>query len=93
MAELEAKQRELANAEARVKQLRTVLDLDESADADDLRAYNAAYDELLRLRGEYPDVDSGYDDLGWHPLQALGSGAYQTGGTIPTEPGGINPGG
>ncbi len=79
MAELQAQQRDLANAEARVKQLRTIIDLDEDADADDLRAYNTARDELSRLRSHTPTVESGYNDLGWNPLESLPRGGWSGG--------------
>jgi hypothetical protein len=88
LADLQAQQRELANAEARLQQLRTIIDLDDNADIDDIRAYNAARDELSRLQSHYPDVDSGYNDLGWHPLEALGEGTISTSGAS-TLPGGI----
>ena len=90
LAQLHAQQRELASMEARVQQLRTRIDLKDSADADDVNALLAAQDDLRRLRAHMPGVDSGYNDLGWHPLEALGTGAWQTGGRVPTGPGGIN---
>ena len=86
-----AAERELTNMEARLRQLRTQIDLDDDADADTLAAYNAARDDYLELRSLYPGVDSGFNDLGWDPLEALGKGVYQTGGSLPTEPGGIVP--
>lgn len=79
LTQLQAQQRDLANAEARVKQLRTIIDLDDDADADDLRAYNAARDDLSRLRSHTPTVDSGYNDLGWNPLEALSRGGWSGG--------------
>ena len=83
-----AQLRELRNAEARLRQMRTVLDLDSEADADDVAAYDAARDRVLRLRGQFPTGDAGGADLGWDPLEALGKGAWQTGGTVPGGIGG-----
>ena len=88
LRQLEAQQREVRVAEARLRQLRTQIDLDDDVDADDYRAFQSAREELSRLRSIYPTIDSGYDDLGWHPLELLGKGTITTGGS--TAPRGID---
>ncbi len=83
----EARLRDLTVAEARLKKARTQIDLDEDAGEAELREYYAAREHLMRLRSEYGPTETEYDDLGWHPVEALGHGTVVVGGTMPT---GIN---
>ncbi len=83
----EARLRELTNAEARLKKIRTQIDLDEEAGEAELREYWAAREHLSRLRSEYGPTETGYDDLGWHPLESIPRGGVSGGATVPT---GIN---
>ena len=83
----EARLRELRSAEARLKKIRTQIDLDEEAGEAELREFWAAREHLSRLRAQYGAVDTGYDNLGWHPLEALGRGTVSGNAGLPT---GIN---